>query len=80
MFTFSLCLALIVQELCESRGGRAGLPVPNSPHGLGARKATLNLNLRFKLQALVYDILPSRRKVPESDARSVREILSQMCL
>ena len=25
-----------------------------------------------KLQALVYDILPSRRKVPESDARSVR--------
>ena len=24
-----------------------------------------------KLQALVYDILPSRRKVPESDARSV---------
>ena len=26
---------------------------------------------RSKLQALVYDILPSRRKVPESDARSV---------
>ena len=24
-----------------------------------------------KLQSLVYDILPSRRKVPESDARSV---------
>ena len=22
------------QELCESRGGRPELPVPNSPHGL----------------------------------------------
>ena len=27
----------------------------------------------LKLQALVYNILLSRRKVPESDARSVRE-------
>ena len=26
---------------------------------------------QLKLQALVYDILPSTRKVPESDARSV---------
>ena len=33
-----------VQELCESGGGRAGLPVPNSPYGLCGRKATLNLN------------------------------------
>ena len=32
-----------VQELCESRGGRPGLPVPNSPYGLCGRKATLNL-------------------------------------
>ena len=31
------------QELCESRGGRPGLPVPNSPYGLCGRKATLNL-------------------------------------
>ena len=31
-----------VQELCESRGGRPGLPVPNSPYGLYGRKATLN--------------------------------------
>jgi len=31
-----------VQELCESRGGRPGLPVPNSPYGLCGRKATLN--------------------------------------
>ena len=28
------------QELCESRGGRPGLPVPNSPKGLCGRKAT----------------------------------------
>ena len=25
---------LRAQELCESRGGRPGLPVPNSPYGL----------------------------------------------
>ena len=31
-----------VQELCESGGGRPGLPVPNSPYGLCGRKATLN--------------------------------------
>ena len=30
------------QELCESRGGRPGLPVHNSPYGLCGRKATLN--------------------------------------
>ena len=30
------------QELCESRGGRPGLPAPNSPYGLCGRKATLN--------------------------------------
>ena len=27
-----------------SQGGRSGLPVPNSLHGLCGRKATLNLN------------------------------------
>ena len=32
------------QELCESGGGRPGLPVPNSPYGLCGRKAALNLN------------------------------------
>ena len=31
------------QEVCESRGGRSGLPVPNRAHGLCGRKATLNL-------------------------------------
>ena len=30
------------QELCERPGGLPGLPVPNSPHGLRGRKATLN--------------------------------------
>ena len=35
-------------------------------HGLATEHT-----LYTKLQALVYDILPSRRKVPESDARSV---------
>ena len=30
------------QELCESRGGRPGLPVPNKPDGFSCgRKATL---------------------------------------
>ena len=27
------------QDLCESRGVRTGLPVPNSPYGLCGRKA-----------------------------------------
>ena len=29
------------QELCESGGGRPGLPVPAGPYGLCGRKATL---------------------------------------
>ena len=29
------------QELCESRGGRPGLPAPNSPHGHCGRQATV---------------------------------------
>ena len=33
------------QALCESRGGRPGLPVPNSPYCLCGRRATLNLNV-----------------------------------
>ena len=40
------CVTLRAQELCESRGGRPELPVPNSPYGLCGRKSTLNgLNL-----------------------------------
>ena len=30
------------QELCERRGGRPGLPVPNNPCGLCGRKTTVN--------------------------------------
>ena len=33
----------IGRALCESRGGRLGLPVPNSPYGLCGRKATISL-------------------------------------
>ena len=32
------------QELCESGGGRPGLPVPNSPDGFRGHEATLDLN------------------------------------
>ena len=35
------------QELCESREGRPGLPVLNSPYGLCGREATLNWNWPF---------------------------------
>ena len=35
-------MAFRAQELCESRGGRPGLSVPNSPYGLCGRKATLS--------------------------------------
>ena len=35
-------LVNISLELCESRGDRPGLRVPNSPYGLCGRKATLN--------------------------------------
>ena len=38
------------QALCESRGGRPGFPVPNSPYGLCGRKAALNLNTAFLRQ------------------------------
>ena len=34
--------SLRAQRLCESRGARPGLPVPNSPYGFCGRKATLN--------------------------------------
>ena len=40
------------QELCESRGGRPGLPVSNSPYGLCGREATLNLNWICRAQEL----------------------------
>ena len=35
--------------VCESGGGRPGLPVSNSPYGLCGRKATLNFKTRVVL-------------------------------
>ena len=46
--TWSPCILwepFTAQELCESRGGRPGLPVPKSPYGLCGRKATIILNV-----------------------------------
>ena len=43
-------LKIGAQELCESRGGRPGLPVPNKPHGFCGRKATLNQKMGSKHQ------------------------------
>ena len=41
------CATVLLQssELCGSRGGRPGLPIPNSSYGICGRKATLNSNL-----------------------------------
>ena len=45
------------QELCEGRGGRPGLPVPNSPYGVCGSKATLNMknSLVIKLPRSDFD-------------------------
>ena len=43
---------LRAQESCDSRGGRPGLPVPNSPYGLCGRKTTLNELTRLRAQEL----------------------------
>ena len=37
-----LCQPMRAQELCESRGGHPGLPIPNNPYGLCGRKATMH--------------------------------------
>ena len=41
------------EQLCESRGGRPGAPVPNSPYGLCGRKATLNCRHRTEYRRCV---------------------------
>ena len=41
------------RELCASRGGRPGLPVPNSPYCLCGRKATLNKHCPIELRSCV---------------------------
>ena len=55
------------QELCESRGGRPGFP----------SLISLTVSVDVK-QHFINDILPSRRKVPESDARSVRIVSARL--
>ena len=45
IFVFVLVRA---QELCECRGGRPGLPVPNNPYSLCRCKATVNVELLFR--------------------------------
>ena len=45
-------LLLKAQKLRESRGGRPGIPVPNSPYGLCGRKETLEKDeVLLKLKA-----------------------------
>ena len=59
MFT----LTFRAQELCESGGGRSGLPVPNSPYGLCGRKAIFELEFATDLRSCVkveVDVLGSR--------------------
>ena len=46
-------LLLRAQELCESRGGRPGLPVPDNLYGLCGCKETMNLNLYPPVSFLV---------------------------
>ena len=42
-------VGIVAHKLCESRGGRPGLPVPNKPYGLCERKATLNQLTRIEM-------------------------------
>ena len=44
--------------LCESRGGRPGLPVPNSPYGRCGRKVTLK-----RKKSLIFGLSGSRHVV-----------------
>ena len=44
---------VIAKELCESRGGRPGLPVLNSPYGLCGRKVRLEEQQQTELTASV---------------------------
>ena len=66
--SLSVCLSLSLslcraQELCESGGGRPGLPVPNSSHGLCGRKSTLNRTISVSGQT------GSRRTASLADLR-----------
>ena len=64
------------QELCESRGGRPRLPVPNSPYGLCGRKATLNLNSLYRLIDLSSQPFTSLRERDSERDRGGRRSVS----
>ena len=68
---------LRAQELCESRGGRAGLPVPNKPYGLCGRHATPNLNVR-QLKACTHNLL-NNHLFSQSDRRRYQGHLLSHC-
>ena len=70
------------QALCENRGGRAGLislivSADVKQDSKTEAKQNQDSEFRSKLQALVYDILPPWRKVPESNARSAGQELCE---
>ena len=74
----SLCVRMSSRELCESRGGRPGLPVPRSlslSTVLCGREATLNLNFERKA-------IPSWEQVECSTlfGESVRKRKCGMCV
>ena len=62
--------------MCESRGGRPGLPVPSSPYGLCGRKATLNLNSRDQKLCETRDGRPGL-PVPNSPLNSNKETMNR---
>ena len=47
------------QELCESRGGRPGLPAPSKPYGFCGCEATFEVEgrVRIKARRVVYIII-----------------------
>ena len=46
--------AVRAQELCEGRGGRPELPVPNKPYSLCRRKTTLEEEEQLPVEGLLH--------------------------
>ena len=58
----SKVVILRAQELCESRGGRRGLPIPSSPYGLCRRNAEQRwTDLNWKSSYAVDGMLKSKK-------------------
>ena len=64
------------RELCESRGGRPGLPVPKKPHDFCGRKAALN---RIATNNWHY-LLNTDSSSHGQDAHTVGESLIRFCV